>query len=58
MTQELIERLITQLPNFVGLVVLSYVLWLINEQTNARLDLQFDYLLTCLTQQGIQIGPH
>lgn len=57
MPLKLIEELIKQIPNFIGLVVLAYVLWLINEQTNARLDVYFQYLLSCFQAQGIPTSP-
>lgn len=45
---EVIKLLLNNFPNFMGLVFLSIVLYIINNQTGERLDRQFDVLVACL----------
>lgn len=53
MDSELFKELVKGFPNLMGLVLLSFVLWTINSQTSERLDRQFEYLVACLSGQGL-----
>jgi len=53
MNGDLIKEIIRNFPNLLGLIVLSYVLWLINAQTNQRMDNLLNLLVNCFTSQGV-----
>jgi len=53
MSTDFIRELIKGLPNLAGLVILAYVLWLIQQDTVARLDRQFEFLVACLQASGV-----
>jgi hypothetical protein len=46
---EFLKIVIQNMPNFVGLVFLGVVLFIVNNQTGERLDRQFDVLVACLS---------
>lgn len=52
MNSDLLKWLIQQFPNFLGLLLLAVMLYMVNEQTNQRFDNQFTLLYTCLTSSG------
>lgn len=49
MNGDTLRLLLRNFPNFMGLVVLAAALFVINNQTNERLDRQFDALVSCLS---------
>lgn len=52
MTNDILKWLAERFPNLLGLLILAGVLWLINSQTQARLDNHFELLVSCLKATG------